>query len=807
MRLGLSRAMIKKIILITVWSATFLLCVDKVECAVTYQTYGLNFSPYIADDEDPDKGGIQITDSELKERLTTIAPYTEWIRTFGCNDDLKKAGMFAHALGLKAAVGAWISKDLTENQKQIDCLIDMAKQGHVDLAIIGNEVLLRGDLSEAQLVSYINQVKDRLAEYPSINIPVTTADIYNVLLSHPNVISTVDIILANYYPYWEGRKIKYAIAYLHNWHRQLVNAAGGKEVVVSETGWPNCGQQIGDAVPSPENAGFYFLNFVSWARANNVKYYYFEAFDEGWKTKHEGPQGACWGIWDKEGNLKPGMQEVFDDKTMDDNWSNPVSEEPIIDFFALPGLTITNISTFVVAGSTEPNSEVMLNGITLPANTMDEGGNFAVAMPLNDGDNLLILVIKSGGEVISSAEKTIRLDKGFSTGGKRLIYVDSVDIGAGVPALPGTIVIDLDNDTLLGLIEKKHVVGISPDGSEIYTSDKTVISTDTHQELRILPFTQDIPGNGFIVSPDGTRLYSRNERLDVQTNTLLQNLPIDIITGSSWAGAPIPGGPTISSDGKKIFCCNTLSIIDTEKNTDMEPGISGLYLSDIALTIDERMILLSEYSYGNGQLYMYDAETFDLVSVVGGLGDFVGEIKFSKDGQKVLIGSSGNPAWSSDGRVSAIDLSELRILSQTNVPLADNLATSGNNEFFVSSGESGLFHRIGIDVYVLGPTGNFVRIKTFFLGINSFKLSAGQPTNDQIRRIIFKPIVSNLLGDINKDGAVDISDVILVLRIALEIDPVKPCSDINNDGIVDISDVILTLGMTLGLDPLKQCTE
>ena len=61
------------------------------------------------------------------------------------------------------------------------------------------------------------------------------------------------------------------------------------------------------------------------------------------------------------------------------------------------------------------------------------------------------------------------------------------------------------------------------------------------------------------------------------------------------------------------------------------------------------------------------------------------------------------------------------------------------------------------------------------------------------------------MGDINNDGIVDISDVILILRMALQIDPIQPCSDINNDGIVDISDVILTLRMALGLDPLKQC--
>ena len=62
-----------------------------------------------------------------------------------------------------------------------------------------------------------------------------------------------------------------------------------------------------------------------------------------------------------------------------------------------------------------------------------------------------------------------------------------------------------------------------------------------------------------------------------------------------------------------------------------------------------------------------------------------------------------------------------------------------------------------------------------------------------------------LFGEINKDDLVDISDVILVLRMALKLDPIKPCSDINNDGIVDISDVILTLRMALKLDPLQQC--
>jgi hypothetical protein len=79
---------------------------------------------------------------------------------------------------------------------------------------------------------------------------------------------------------------------------------------------------VGNAEPSPDNASFYFLNFVSWALANDAPYFYFSALDESWKAEYEGPQGACWGVFDKDGNLKPGMQKVFDGETITDNWSS-----------------------------------------------------------------------------------------------------------------------------------------------------------------------------------------------------------------------------------------------------------------------------------------------------------------------------------------------------------------------------------------------------------------------------------------------------------------------------------------------------
>jgi hypothetical protein len=206
---------------------------------------------------------------------------------------------------------------LNANEIEISNLVQVARQGCVDLAIVGNETLLSGSLTENQLVGYLERVKLQLPD-----IPVATADTYREWLSHRRVMDAVDVVMVNYYPFWDGVALSNAIPTLHGWHKRMTNVAGVKPVTISETGWPSAGQQVGEAVPSPQNASFYFLNFLSWALSNRVSYFYFEAFDESWKTNSEGPLGAHWGVWDKNGKLKPGMGSFFIGKVLPDNWSD-----------------------------------------------------------------------------------------------------------------------------------------------------------------------------------------------------------------------------------------------------------------------------------------------------------------------------------------------------------------------------------------------------------------------------------------------------------------------------------------------------
>ena len=199
---------------------------------------GLNFSPYI-DGQDPNLGA-QVDTTQLMARMEHIQSYTKSIRTFGSTSGLEEAGAIAHTLGLKAAVGAWISNNLTANERELENLIAVGKAGEADMLIVGSEVLLRGDISEQVLIDYIKRVKQAVP-----GVPVTYADTYDVLISHPDVIDAIDIVYANYYPYWQGLYVDVAVSAIRQWHELIIAAVDGKPIIVSETGWPSDDDTIG----------------------------------------------------------------------------------------------------------------------------------------------------------------------------------------------------------------------------------------------------------------------------------------------------------------------------------------------------------------------------------------------------------------------------------------------------------------------------------------------------------------------------------------------------------------------------------
>ncbi|MBT8118219.1 MAG: glycosyl hydrolase [Gammaproteobacteria bacterium] len=257
--------------------------------------HGMSFSPYM-DGQEP---GIEISEDQIEQRMKIIQPYTNWVRTFSCVEGSQHAPRIAKQMGLKTMVGVSLGSDLEKNEIEFNNAVEVARAGHVDILAVGNEVLLRGDLSEADLIEYINRARQAVP-----HVTVSYVDAYFLFEDHPAVADACDVLLVNCYPFWEDCPVDYSLLYMKEMYRRAVNAAKGKKVIISETGWPSEGAVKGATVPSYDNAIRYFINTYQWADEEGIEIFYFSSFDEAWKTGDEGDVGAYWGLWDKDGNFK-----------------------------------------------------------------------------------------------------------------------------------------------------------------------------------------------------------------------------------------------------------------------------------------------------------------------------------------------------------------------------------------------------------------------------------------------------------------------------------------------------------------------
>jgi glucan 1,3-beta-glucosidase len=259
--------------------------------------HGLCFSPYL----EGQQPGSRIAESQIRERLHILRPYARWVRSFSCTDGHEQTPRLAQELGLKTLVGAWLGTDADINERELQGVIEVARAGHANIVAVGNEVLLREDMSEDELLACIQRVKDALP-----GVPVGYVDAYYLFEKHPRITAACDVVMTNCYPFWEGCPRDQALGYMQTMVQRTRAAAPGKRVLISETGWPDQGSPFHGAVPSREGAMQYFVDCCRWADEEGIEIFYFAAFDEAWKVGAEGDVGAYWGLWDTNGTLKFG---------------------------------------------------------------------------------------------------------------------------------------------------------------------------------------------------------------------------------------------------------------------------------------------------------------------------------------------------------------------------------------------------------------------------------------------------------------------------------------------------------------------
>ncbi len=269
---------------------------DAAFCATLARgVHGLCFSPYL----EGQQPGDTMSEVQIRARLAVVRPHTRWVRSFSCTDGHEQTPRIAKELGLKTLVGAWLGLDAAINERELEGVIAVARAGHADVVAVGNEVLLREDLGEDELIAHIERVKRALP-----GVPVGYVDAYFLFEKHPRVTAVCDVVMTNCYPFWEGCPREQALPYMQAMLAKTRAAAPGKRVLISETGWPDQGSAFQGALPSHEGAMQYFVDTAAWAEAEGIEWFHFAAFDEAWKVGAEGDVGAFWGLWDKDARPK-----------------------------------------------------------------------------------------------------------------------------------------------------------------------------------------------------------------------------------------------------------------------------------------------------------------------------------------------------------------------------------------------------------------------------------------------------------------------------------------------------------------------
>jgi exo-beta-1,3-glucanase (GH17 family)/cellulose synthase/poly-beta-1,6-N-acetylglucosamine synthase-like glycosyltransferase len=256
----------------------------------------VSFAPFNAS-QNPEEGAV-VTPEQIRADMAVVAPYVRQVRTYAATAGLEHVPAIAQEFGLKVIVGAWLDKDLERNAREIKSALELArKYNNVEALVIGNETVLRGEHTGAEMAEILRKVRQ---DSP---VPVTTGDIWSTWLDNPEMVGSVDFIAAHMLGYWEGVPREGVVQHAIDAYNRLRDAFPGKHVVVAEFGWPSGGYNMKAAEPGPVAQAEILREFVNRARDLGIDYNIVEAFDQRWKV-NEGSVGAYWGLFDADRKLK-----------------------------------------------------------------------------------------------------------------------------------------------------------------------------------------------------------------------------------------------------------------------------------------------------------------------------------------------------------------------------------------------------------------------------------------------------------------------------------------------------------------------
>jgi glucan 1,3-beta-glucosidase len=273
----------------------------------------MSYTPFRAGETPLDKT-THADAARIEEDLARLAGLTGCIRTYATDNGLDQVPQIAQRLGIKVLQGLWLDRDRAKNRIQIDTAIDLAKRFPEAISgiVVGNEVLLRGELAPEDIAAALREVKVATGK------PVTYADVWEFWLRNRELAAAVDFVTIHILPYWEDFPIAADLAGAHvdSIRSRVAAAFPGKEILIGEVGWPSAGRMREGALPSLSNQAHVLEEVMARAKAGNYRVNLIEAFDQPWKRVLEGTVGGYWGLFGST---------VREPKFA---WGEPVSDHP-----------------------------------------------------------------------------------------------------------------------------------------------------------------------------------------------------------------------------------------------------------------------------------------------------------------------------------------------------------------------------------------------------------------------------------------------------------------------------------------------
>lgn len=259
----------------------------KLEC--------VSYAPFRGD-QNPLDLTLRVSAAQIEEDLAQLAKITNCVRTYSVDNGVDQVAGLAKKAGLKVMQGIWLGSNAARNRAQIATVVQLVKDypDVITSVVVGNEVLLRGEMTSSDLAALIRSVKAQ------VSVPVTYADVWEFWLRYREVYDAVDFVTIHILPYWEDFPIraKYAAAHVDAIRKRMAVAFPNKEILIGETGWPSAGRMREGALPSRTNQARVVAEILDLAKREGFRVNLIEAYDQPWKRRLEGTVGGYWGLVD-----------------------------------------------------------------------------------------------------------------------------------------------------------------------------------------------------------------------------------------------------------------------------------------------------------------------------------------------------------------------------------------------------------------------------------------------------------------------------------------------------------------------------